>query len=271
MDREVIVINDDSPDHTDQVCKAYQDRIVYIKQENRGLSGARNTGIRRAQGELIAFLDSDDIYLPGTLRRQKDYLDAHRDTSLVCGEAEIIDDKGEALGLRYGKNGSPRNPENFRWETLDFVPVPSTVMVRKVCFSEVGFFDEALKNAAEDWLMWMQMGLRFNMAYIDEPLVRYRLHSANATRNIERIHKGNRYAMRKLVDGPEFQDYPAHFRSRALYYRAATAWRGDSMLAASGYMIRAFLAHPGQTTFGWKVLKRGIVRTLGRISGRSRP
>ena len=70
-DKEVIVINDSSPDHTRDVCARYGDSLVYIEQENRGVSAARNTGIRSARGKYIAFLDSDDIYLPGTLKTQR--------------------------------------------------------------------------------------------------------------------------------------------------------------------------------------------------------
>ena len=89
-DKEVIAINDGSPDHTREVCAGYGDRIVYLEQENGGLSAARNTGIRSARGKYIAFLDSDDIYLPGALKTQRCYLDEHPDIALVCGNAERL-------------------------------------------------------------------------------------------------------------------------------------------------------------------------------------
>src|SRR5450756_966886 len=67
---ELVVVNDGSPDETDEVVRPYLDRIVYIKQENRGLSAARNVGFRASHGEFICFLDADDILLPGKFRAQ---------------------------------------------------------------------------------------------------------------------------------------------------------------------------------------------------------
>ena len=139
-DKEVIAINDGSPDHTREVCAGYGDRIVYLEQENGGLSAARNTGIRSARGKYIAFLDSDDIYLPGALKTQRCYLDEHPDIALVCGNAERFDDSSGCRGLQY-PTGEPKiNRSNFRWQTVFFYPVPSTVMVRRECFGVSGYF-----------------------------------------------------------------------------------------------------------------------------------
>ena len=78
-DFEVIVVNDGSPDTEDleRVLQPYRARIVYVKQENRGVSGARNAGILRARGEFLAFLDSDDVWLPDYLAEQMKFLEAH--------------------------------------------------------------------------------------------------------------------------------------------------------------------------------------------------
>jgi len=83
-DYEVIVIDDGSTDDTGELVKPYLDRIEYIKHENKGNAAARNSGLDIARGELIAFLDSDDLWLPGKLEREVDYLDGHPDVDMVC-------------------------------------------------------------------------------------------------------------------------------------------------------------------------------------------
>jgi len=75
--KEVIVVNDGSPDNTREVAAAFGDRIIYIEQPNNGAAGARNAGIRASKGEYIAFLDADDVCLPGRLALQAAILDQH--------------------------------------------------------------------------------------------------------------------------------------------------------------------------------------------------
>ena len=264
-EKEIIVINDGSPDHTRDVCARYGDSLVYIEQENGGLSAARNTGVKSARGKYIAFLDSDDIYLPGALKRQRSYLDEHPDIALVCGNAERFHESSGFLGLQY-PTGEPKiNRSNFRWQTVFFYPVPSTVMMRRECFGISGYFDEHLRNAAEDWLMWVRMSRFFDMASLDTPLVRYRLHGQNATRNLEQIEKGNRYAAAKAIEGPGFRQYPAHFRSMLLYYRSATAWRGDGRLSTLKFLLMAFVTDPRQIRYGLRVLSTGMRNSWRRM------
>lgn len=254
-DVEVIVINDGSPDDTAAVAARYGDRIVYIEQENRGLSGARNTGIRAATGHYIALLDSDDEYLPGALDRLAAHLDQHPDIALVCGDVILFDETGD-LGRKSAYDGTPRNPDNFRWEVVGFYITPSTVMVRREVFDTIGLFDEALKNAAEDWLMWVQIARRYKMAYLDAPVTHYRQHPNNATRKVDQLAAGNRYAVKTVVEADYFGEYPRHFRAQLLFYRFATAWRAESRWQAMGYLLRALFTDPSQIGFLSTTLRR---------------
>ncbi len=266
-EKEVIVINDGSPDLTREVSARYGDDIVYIEQENLGVSAARNAGIRAARGKYIAFLDSDDIYLPCTLKTQRRYLNQHPGIALVCGNAETFDDRSDFLGPHFPLTGPKPRQSNFRWETVSFYPVFSTVMMRRECFGISGYFDERLVNAAEDWLMCVRMSRFFDMAFLDRPLVRYRIHPYSATRNVEQIKSGTRLAAAKVVDDLGFREYPSHFRAKLLYYRSATAWRSEGTLSTIKFMIKALLTDPMQIRFGLLVIRAGMRNTFLRIIG----
>ena len=261
--KEIIVVNDGSPDNTQQVAAAFGNVIAYIEQENRGLSGARNTGIRAAHGDYIAMLDSDDKYLPGFLSTQVGLLEANPDTGMVCSNAALFNENGN-LGLWSDVMGRPRNPRNFRWETVTYCPPSCTVVLRRSCFGLVGLFDETLKNAAEDWLMWVQLSLYIDMAYHDKPTALIRRHGQNATRNLEQMAAGNRYAVTKVVNSLQFKQYPARFRARLLFYRFAASWRAESKTAAAGYFLRALTTAPIELPYGCKVIQQGLTNTLRR-------
>src|SRR5882762_6685277 len=97
-DFEVVIVNDGSPDteEFERAIQPYNDRIVYLKQENRGASAARNTGVRAARGELIAFLDADDLWSPNYLAEQLRFM-REQDCDLVCADANIF---GDDVGCR---------------------------------------------------------------------------------------------------------------------------------------------------------------------------
>ena len=262
---EVIVVNDGSPDNTREVATQFGDRIVYIEQENRGLSAARNAGIRAARGEYIALLDSDDVCLPGRLRLEAEYLDAHPTVGAVFTDA-LLYQESRILGLKSALSGKPRQPQDFRWETVEYCPTPSTALVRRECFDSVGYFDERLQRAGEDWLFAVRLAVEYPIAYLDQPTIYYRLHGKNATAHLERINQQNRIASRAAVEWERFPEYPPHFRAKLLYYRFATAWRSEPRSVALGYFWQAVTTDPRQLPYGLRVLGQGLRNTLRRLT-----
>lgn len=262
-DKEVIVVNDGSTDDTAAIASRFGDRIIYIEQPNRGAASARNMGIRASQGEYIAFLDADDVCLPGRLALEAAVLDRRPEVGLVAADAYLIDDSGRVLGLKSLISGAPRCPEDFRWETVEYCPTTSTVMVRRACFEVVGYFEESLV-AGEDWLQWVRISHSFSMAYVDQPLILYRQHGSNITRSIETIHRQNRIASHLAITWERFPEYPPHFRARLLFYRFATAWRVEPKRIALRYFLRALLTDPGQLPYGLRVIGRGLRNTWRR-------
>jgi glycosyltransferase involved in cell wall biosynthesis len=262
-DKEIIVVNDGSPDDTRRVAATFGDRIAYLEQENGGVCSARNAGIRASTGSYVALLDSDDKLLPGSLTARVDFLNAHAETALVCGDATVFNEAGN-VGPASALWGCPRHPANFRWDTLSYCPLPSTVAVRRECFDVAGLFNESLRSGAEDWWMWVTLSRHFNMTYLDRPVAHFRSHPGNVSRDRDRMAAGQRQAVASVVQSPAFGLYPAPFRARLLYFRFATAWHHEPKSCALGYLARALTADPRELPYGLRVIGKGIANTIRR-------
>lgn len=170
---EIILVDDGSEDNLKEILLRYGDKVTYIYQKNSGPSAARNNGIRNANGKFIAFLDSDDAWLPLKLEKQIEYF--YRIESLgLIGTGYFICDENLC---------EPANPRKVkmartaREEILihNIWPTPS-VVVRRSCFDTVGMFNENMRFA-EDWEMWIRIAQDFPIATLEEPLVYIRKHS----------------------------------------------------------------------------------------------
>ncbi len=164
---EVIVVDDGSSDHTPRLMARRFPDVVYLRQEQRGVSAARNRGIRHASGTWLAFLDSDDEWLPAKLERQLSLLaDAPRWRIVHCDE----------IWIRNGRRVNPmkKHAKQGGWIFERCLPLcvvsPSAVMIQRSLFEEVGLFDESLP-ACEDYDLWLRICCRHPVAYLDEALV----------------------------------------------------------------------------------------------------
>ncbi len=163
---ELIVVDDGSEDDTGKCLSRYKD-ITVITQHNRGVSAARNRGIASSKGELIAFLDSDDLWLPEKLSVQVAFFQANPE-ALVCQTQETWSRNGRRI---HPKNRHRKQSGNFFERSLGLCLVsPSAVMIRKRLFETVGVFDENLP-ACEDYDLWLRVGVSIPIFLIDEPLV----------------------------------------------------------------------------------------------------
>ena len=164
---ELIVVDDGSADDTPQLLESYGDAIRVLRRGNRGVSAARNAGIAAARGGLIAFLDSDDLWLPGKLRRQVEFFTSHPE-ALICQTEELWVRNGRRVnpGKRHRKRGGM-----IFEPSLDLCLVsPSAVMVRRELFERAGLFDESLP-ACEDYDLWLRVSCRFPVHLIETPLI----------------------------------------------------------------------------------------------------
>lgn len=164
---ELIVIDDGSTDQTPDLLRSYGHRIIAIRRENKGVSAARNLGISHASGELIAFLDSDDLWLPGKLTAQVDFFRLNP-ASLICQTQEIWTRNGRRVNPKH--RHEKRSGMIFEPSLALCLVSPSAVMIRRSLFDFVGRFDENLP-ACEDYDLWLRIGRRFPIHLIDRPLI----------------------------------------------------------------------------------------------------
>jgi glycosyltransferase involved in cell wall biosynthesis len=153
---EAIVVNDGSPDtpHLEKALGPYLNRIVYVKQENKRAAGARNTAIRRTQGEFLAFLDSDDAWLPDHLSSQIELFRQQPELALVYADSLVVSD---AQHSRSFMERCPSQGEaTFCALIIERCQIPvSTVVARRSAIVSAGLFDENLQ-CFDDYDMWLR-------------------------------------------------------------------------------------------------------------------
>ncbi|MGH7139753.1 MAG: glycosyltransferase family 2 protein [Pirellulales bacterium] len=257
---EVIVVDDGSTDDTYERLTPFLHRIRYLRQENRGLSAARNAGIAASQGEWIALLDADDVWHPEKTAVQ---IAAAREYDVWLVGARPCNVLPREL--------PPRPPARYL-DVADFLqsaPLgPSGAIVRRQCFEEVGVFDETLRSI-EDRDMWLRIATRFACLQVDSPCWWYRVHHDQMSRRATRMYENYRRVLDKF-----FAENPSYSRLRSLAYSylyVDTAWayfsEGDRWNAVR-FLVLSGCRHPrpfrgAGKTFRWWRAKELVRYTLG--------
>ncbi|MEZ6057534.1 MAG: glycosyltransferase family A protein [Planctomycetaceae bacterium] len=237
---EIIVVDDGSTDNTRDVLAPYSSQIRYIYQENRGLPGARNTGIRAATGEWVAVLDSDDTWHPQKTERQLAAVAQHPEVDVV-GSPGGDDPFPESL---------PLDPPTAFVSVRDFLLITpmsaSSTMIRRRCFDAVGLFDETLRSA-EDRDMWLRLAAKFKVLQVKSPCWFYRVHEGQMSRNPQRMYDNFRTVLDKF-----FREHPKH-RSLSpmayafLYQDAAICYaEANQRFTAIQMILRSMWSYPGE-------------------------
>jgi GT2 family glycosyltransferase len=171
-DYEILVVDDGSTDQTKQKVLEYGDSVNYIYQENQGPSAARNKGIQLAQGEYIAFLDSDDCFLPRKLERQIAFINKHPDCKFQYSWYNHIKVGKKSEKIRTAL--ACINLEHFQFSLYkrQFTIRTSTVLIAKECFTDELLFNEKYLYS-QDWDMWLRLANYYYGYCIEEPLAEY--------------------------------------------------------------------------------------------------
>lgn len=246
---EILVVDDGSTDRTQARLAPYEGRIRYIYQDNRGLSAARNTGIRAARGDLIAFLDSDDLWHPDKLTVQVPRLLADPELAFLATDHWSMG-TDEIDRMRWTRIDASQ-PLSTRPVRLDELLVGARfgscgVLARRWCFDGVGLFDEEL-TSAEDMDMWVRIARRFPIAKLQLPLWIYRIHGINMHHATARMEANTLKVLTRALDAHRDQTGLARLRRQALASLATHSAYGYRDSHAFGTALRKLI----QSFFIW--------------------
>jgi glycosyltransferase involved in cell wall biosynthesis len=233
---EVVLVDDGgSDDLTGWAARRGDGRVRVVRQDNAGVSAARNRGVEEAAGDLIAFCDSDDLWTPTTLARLTGCFDREPGLGLAYGWYDVIDASGRPTG-----RVSRSDVEGDVWE--DFVahnPVAASgVMVPRRVLRDVGGFAEnrdRFRIDVEDWELWIRISAHWPVAVVREVVAHHRRHDSNSSADVESIEA----AYRNLLDVVFAGQPPQRQRLRPLAtgrieLRLASHWINDHGNPAKG-------------------------------------
>ncbi len=258
---EVIVVDDGSTDESgeiaNQLAKEFPQQVRTVHQANSGLVGARNTAIAHATGELLALLDSDDIWLPNHISESVAVFEKERAVGLVHANIILINGDGDVLNAPTNRRWSTNQQEAWQQIFLRNEHVScATAVFRRSVIDRVGAFDSDFNRlGCEDRDMWLRISEVSNVHYIDAVHAKYRIHESNMSKSIDKMHQ----ARMKLIHkhGSE------NMKGKVIRQAYAAVWRessesymgiGDFRRSATS-AIRAVHSNPSDIR-NWKQLAK---------------
>ena len=257
-DLELIIVDDGSMDRSRAIYSTFADkRIKVITQENRGLPGARNTGIRHAEGDYIAFIDSDDLWEPDKLEVHVAHLDGVPDVGVSYSDSTFIDNNGTRLGVCMNPklreitpadilcrnpvgNGSAPVVRREVFEQIAYLPITKNK-------SEIWYFDETFRYL-EDVECWMRIALltKWRFEGIDRPLTIYRIAPDGLSANADKMYVFWRRMLAKVHSiAPEIANsFGDRARAYQLRYYARRAVQAGDWKAARQQIKAALKLYP---------------------------
>lgn len=267
QDFEVWIIDDGSEDSTSDVVVTLElpEKYHYIHRPHAGRSAARNVGLRHASGERIAFLDSDDAYLPNTLARQRAVLDSAPKTVLVAGAAYYMDEQGRRLsGL------VPAPPSGWVYNAIAcYVPstiLLPTVMTRRSVIEKVGLFDESL-DRFEDTDLWRRIAKIGPITSVSEPLCQVGLHPTHLSiKSDTLLPQLDRYAHKVLREDSDSHPVCRRLLERFYCYYGWAVCRHESWRKGFAFYRRAATFQAGTQEFfrAFSLLAGELYRAMKR-------
>ena len=185
---EITVVDDGSTDDSGKVVREWEDqctKLRYVYQENQGLPVARNTGIKRASGDLVALLDGDDLWLERRLECQLEFAKSHPDVGLLYTDVYSFSEGRDGKRRGYCNQYEYDDEDVLRQLFVNSGPIlPSTTLINRECFRTVGLFDPALRRG-QDTDMWLRVASAYPIQHIPQPLVLKRQHKESLGADIE--------------------------------------------------------------------------------------
>lgn len=273
-DYEVVFVDDGSTDDSEGAVRPYlsDPRFRYVRRPNGGQAKAKNTGIARATGDLVAFLDADDAWDPTKLAKQIP-LFADPTVGVVYSRARYIDEHGTSVDFRFdGKYFRPRRGRVTEHLFFDnFVPFSSSV-VRRSCLEKHGAFEESLRMGI-DWDLWLRLSVQHAFNYVDEPLLLYRMgHPGQMSKNLEVRQECSDTIMARFVErNPGLLPRPVIRRAWAYTYVNRAIHFTEANPPRSRALLRMALCTDPLCARAYLVMLSKLRTSLRRLLSRSRP
>ena len=268
QDFELIVVDDGSTDNTEDVLKSYHDRLLYIRQENRGPSAARNLGIQHARAVWISIQDSDDICTPEHLETLYSFVQRRPRLAMVFANGVYLDDPKckTIIPPHKSKRLADKGVELIDLFSVSIVRLQAA-LVAKEAFLAVGGLDEDLRISM-DLDLAFRIFMRFPIAYLDKVVFFYRRHEGNIGRNQELRLLENLRVIDKLIQ--QFPETTGILGRRLInrrkayrFYRLAKSrWKAGMKEGAKDALREAILLRPF-------FLKYRLYQMLGVVFSRS--
>jgi glycosyltransferase involved in cell wall biosynthesis len=249
-DYEIVVVNDGSKDDTLEAVKAYFIdfpglNYKIINQENRGIGGARNSGIKQASGKFVAFLDADDSWNKEKLERVKEFIDKNTNADLVCHNENWVENGRTYKEVIYGPYRTYKELL-FKGNCIS----TSATVVRRNKLLEAGLFSENMDfNGVEDHELWLRLSKICKIKYLNETLGEYHIHGGSETSNIE-IHNRNwinvlEYHFDLWPNKTIYYKYMMRIeRANVIRCGGRMFLRAGNFVLAKSYLFRSLLLNP---------------------------
>jgi glycosyltransferase involved in cell wall biosynthesis len=251
---ECVVVDDGSTDATRAIVESFGSAVRYEYQENSGVSRARNRGVELARGELVAFLDHDDVWLPTKLAAQLEALDGSGATMALCGMV-VVDAGDEVIGYKRLHSSGDLLIGLLTFDGTESVSCSSTGLIERRTFEALGGFDPNLSTSADLDLL-IRVLLTGSVRYVSDDLVRYRVHGSNMSRSVSATERDMMYLLGKVFSDPQLPGYVRSFRRRAYggVYRmlSGSYWEAGSRTAAFRTFAAAAKNDPSLAVREWR-------------------
>ena len=261
---EIIIIDDGSVDETRSVVERFGSKVRYVWQENAGVGAARNHGLRLARGKYIAFLDSDDLWLPTKVETGVDVFEANPAVGLLCTDAMQIDAEGREKRSLRARGRSGRTTQHLLRN--NFV-IMSTHMARTAVVRKAGGFrEERILSACADWELWVRLSLFTEIAYVPGATAKIRTHAANMMSNAAVMRESMDRAAEIIRSSESCAAYKHAFRQMDAYLALLNAINfcsaGDGGVSIN-FLKEAVSANP------WIIFDQRFAYTIFRLLTRS--
>jgi glycosyltransferase involved in cell wall biosynthesis len=245
---ELIIVDDGSTDNTAEIAQEFlsDERIHLIRQTNKGVSAARNAGIKTAKGKYVAFLDADDSFLKDNLQRKYEILEKDSRIDFVYSDVFKCDEHLNKRFIEHGVEPEKLFEKALLWETETISCLPSNLIIKNSKLSGDLLFDENLSNCADRYMKIM-LGMHLKGYHIPEPLANYRDTPGSMSKKVFLLEHDEKYIIEQIKNRNLIPS--GKFRRKviaSIYVTLSGSWYTDAQkpLKALYYGIKASFIYP---------------------------